>query len=206
VILPMFPLGTVLLPGQLLPLHVFEDRYRQMMAMVQETDPPIFGIVLIERGSEVGGHDVRSTVGTCARVLRVHELDEGRLAVIVGGTNRIAVEEWLPDDPFPQARVVDFPDVVSHDDADAVRCVHTLHRRVAAIATEMGIGTFTVTAIDQLDPSLAAFTMITESPLGPLDRQQLLEATALSERIARFAAMLQEQEQTLLMEIRRSAD
>lgn len=202
----MFPLGTVLMPGQLLPLHIFEDRYRQMMTMVQATDPPIFGVVQIERGSEVGGNDVRTTVGTCARVLRVHELDEGRLAVIVGGTNRIAVEEWLPDDPFPQARVIDFPDVIAEDDADAVRRVHTIHRRVAAIATEMGIGTFTVTAIDHLDPSLAVFTMITESPLGPLDRQRLLEATALSERITRFAAMLQEQEEMLLMEIRRSAD
>ena len=60
--LPMFPLGTVLLPGAPLPLQVFEPRYRGLthdcLAGVPE-----FGVVLIERGSEVGGGDVRTNVG-----------------------------------------------------------------------------------------------------------------------------------------------
>ena len=204
--LPMFPLGTVLLPGQILPLHIFEDRYQLMMRVVQDAQPPIFGIVLIERGSEVGGSDIRTSVGTCARVLRMHVLDEGRIAIIVGGTNRLRVEEWLPDDPFPQARIVDFPDVVTEGDAETVEHLHSTHRRVCALATEMGIGHFSASAAESDDPSLALFTMITESPLGVLDRQRLLESRTLSDRVRLFAELLHSLEEMLLMEIRRDAD
>ncbi len=64
----MFPLGTVLLPGQTLPLHVFEPRYRELVRVCLDGDGT-FGVVLIERGSEVGGGDVRApNVGTVARI------------------------------------------------------------------------------------------------------------------------------------------
>ena len=62
-LLPMFPLGTVLFPHALLPLRVFEPRYRTMTAHVMRGDAE-FGVVLIERGSEVGGGDIRFDVGT----------------------------------------------------------------------------------------------------------------------------------------------
>ena len=61
--MPMFPLGTVLLPSVLLPLHIFEERYRTLIRDVLDADRE-FGVVLIERGSEVGGGDTRSSVGT----------------------------------------------------------------------------------------------------------------------------------------------
>lgn len=53
--LPMFPLGTPLVPGSLLPLQIFEPRYQQMISDVLESSEPEFGVVLIERGHEVGG-------------------------------------------------------------------------------------------------------------------------------------------------------
>ena len=59
---PMFPLGTVLLPGGILPLHVFEDRYRELTEYCLGNQTS-FGVVLIERGHEVGGGDVRASVG-----------------------------------------------------------------------------------------------------------------------------------------------
>ncbi|MEY2464632.1 MAG: ATP-dependent Lon protease, partial [Acidimicrobiaceae bacterium] len=65
--LPMFPLGTVLFPSVFLPLHVFEPRYREMTRHCLDTQRE-FGVVLIERGSEVGGDDVRTQVGTVARI------------------------------------------------------------------------------------------------------------------------------------------
>lgn len=204
--LPMFPLGTVLLPGQLLPLHIFEDRYQLMLRLVQESQPPIFGVVLIARGSEVGGDDTRTSVGTCARVLRVQQLDEGRSAIIVGGTNRVRIVEWLPDDPFPQARIADFPDRVAEGDHDAIDRIYPLHRRVCAVATEMGFGQFSASPCDTSDPSLALYTMIAESPLGVMDRQQLLETSTLSQRLTRFGIALQEFEEILLMEMQRNAD
>ena len=100
VIMPMFPLGTVLLPGVVLPLHVFEPRYQQLVRDCLEASHAEFGVVLIDRGSEVGGGDVRSDVGVVARVLQVAAMDAGRFAVISVGTRRIRITQWLEDDPY----------------------------------------------------------------------------------------------------------
>jgi len=204
--MPMFPLGTVLLPGQLLPLHVFESRYKTMMSSVIEADPPLFGVVLIERGSEVGGGDTRSDIGTCARILRTHDLEDGRLAIIAGGTDRIRVTRWLTDDPFPQAEVEQFPDDEHEAEPIHVEQLHIVHRRVAALATELGIGRFEAAKPDLGSLSFSVFVMLAESPLGEQDRQRLLAVPKLADRITRFADLLKDQEQLFLMEMRRDAD
>ncbi|MGA1500048.1 MAG: LON peptidase substrate-binding domain-containing protein, partial [Ilumatobacteraceae bacterium] len=87
----MFPLGTPLLPGSLLPLHVFELRYQIMMDDVMAREPHEFGVVMIERGYEVGGGDVRAGIGTLALVARSEEVDDGRRMVLAVGTSRIRV-------------------------------------------------------------------------------------------------------------------
>src|SRR5688500_15370184 len=78
--MPMFPLGMALLPGAVLPLHVFEPRYRQMVhdMLADEVDAPEFGVVMIERGREVGGGDTRTRVGTVARLVDIRALPDGR--------------------------------------------------------------------------------------------------------------------------------
>ena len=98
--LPMFPLGTVLFPGALLPLHVFEERYRQLVKDCLAGEPE-FGVVLIDRGHEVGGGDVRREVGTVARILEVAELPDGRYFLQAAGVRRIRVQAWLDDAPYP---------------------------------------------------------------------------------------------------------
>ena len=107
--LPMFPLGGVLFPSMVLPLHVFEPRYRALVRDCLDGDGE-FGVVLIERGSEVGGDDVRTDVGTMAHILQAEELDDGRWVVAAVGTRRLRVRSWLPDDPYPRAAVDDWPD------------------------------------------------------------------------------------------------
>jgi len=204
--LPMFPLGTVLMPGQLLPLHIFEDRYKAMIADVRNSVPPIFGVVLIERGIEVGGNDIRRSVGTCARILRLHDLEDGRLALIAGGTNRILIKTWLNEDEYPSAEIVDFPDEGENINPQEIRDVYVTHRRIAAFATESGMGNFSASDCDLSDLSLALFTMISESPLGPWDRQRLLEIPDLSVRKMQFTTLLSELEETLWMELGRDAD
>src|SRR5258708_27579797 len=104
--MPMFPLGTVLFPHALLPLHVFEPRYRLMTQRVLRGEGE-FGVVLIERGSEVGGGDTRFGVGTVARIVRAQELPDGGYALATVGLRRIRVTRWLADDPFPRAEVAD---------------------------------------------------------------------------------------------------
>src|SRR3954453_12623991 len=107
--LPMFPLGTVLFPSLFLPLHVFEPRYRELTRRCLEADRE-FGVALIERGSEVGGDDVRTAVGTVARILEATELDDGRWVLGTVGIRRIRVVRWLEDDPFPRAEAEDWED------------------------------------------------------------------------------------------------
>src|SRR5438445_9063509 len=103
-LLPMFPLQTVLFPGVAMPLHVFEPRYRALTRHCLDGDGR-FGVVLIERGSEVGGGDVRVSVGTRALIVESAELPDGRWVLMVVGVERVEVSRWLPDDPYPQAEV-----------------------------------------------------------------------------------------------------
>lgn len=105
----MFPLGSVLFPGLGLPLRVFEPRYRKMIADCLDGDSS-FGVVLIERGSEVGGGEVRLRVATVARILDVSLQDDGTLGVFAVGTGRVEVLEWLPDAPYPAAIVTPLRD------------------------------------------------------------------------------------------------
>src|SRR5438477_8255812 len=116
--LPMFPLGTVLLPYAHLPLHIFEPRYRALVKDVLAGDGE-FGVVLIERGHEVGGGDARFPVGTVARVVQTAELPDGRWLVDAVGTERFRVTEWLPEDPYPQALIEPVDDEAADADPKA---------------------------------------------------------------------------------------
>ena len=104
--LPMFPLGAVLFPHASMPLHVFEPRYRALMRDCLAGDHR-FGVVLIARGSEVGGGDERTTLGTRGVITEAIELADGRWVLEVEGEARIEVTEWLPDDPYPVALVAE---------------------------------------------------------------------------------------------------
>src|SRR6056297_1832821 len=102
--LPMFPLGSVLFPTMVLPLHVFEPRYRALVEHCLATDKE-FGVCLIERGSEVGGGDLRTDVGTVAQIIDAEQFDDGRWALACVGTRRIRIDRWLQDVPYPRALV-----------------------------------------------------------------------------------------------------
>ena len=100
----MFPLSAVLFPHATMPLHVFEPRYRELMRDCLAGDAR-FGVVLIARGSEVGGGDERNRYGTRGVITEAAELPDGRWVLEIAGEALIEVEEWLPDDPYPVALV-----------------------------------------------------------------------------------------------------
>jgi Lon protease-like protein len=194
-VMPMFPLGTVLFPHALLPLHVFEPRYRLMTQRVMRDDGE-FGVVLIERGSEVGGGDTRFGVGTVARVVRAQELPDGGYALAAVGIRRLHVTRWLTDDPYPQAEVVDLADTASADDAprraravDALSEVCALHRRIDPRIPELP-------TIDDA-PEQASYEIAALAPIGPLDAQRVLEAPNAGDRLALLADLLDDQARVL---------
>lgn len=199
--MPMFPLGIVLLPGSLLPLHVFEPRYREMIAEVLATEPPVFGVVLIAQGSEVGGGDVRHGVGTCARVLRHERTDDGRYGLLIGGTNRIRIAAWNTDRSFPRASVLDFPDTGSSGSIGPSDVLPVL-RRVSALAIEMGKRISPIDDGVSDDPVLASYELVERSPLDAAERQELLETPGWPERLLRLRDLLVLAEMGMLESLR----
>ncbi len=185
-IVPQFPLGSVLLPHMLLPLVVFEPRYRQLVADLDRHDQR-FGVVLIDRGSEVGGGEIRGAVGTIARVRELATLPDGRSTLVCVGTERFRVVEWLPDDPYPLADVEPWPD--DPDDpgtADEAAAMFAGYDRCRDIFTRNGID---VGPRPAFDPELAVSTyqVTASSPLGDFDRRQILLGHGAGERARRLA-------------------
>ena len=183
--LPVFPLGTVLLPYGLLPLHIFEQRYRALMAdllEVGESQPPEMGVVLIERGQEVGGGDERSGIGTVARILESEKLPDGRWLVVAGGTRRFSVSRWLPDDPYPMAEVEELPAELWDDGlTELLRSAEQEVRRALSLASELGEAAAQLELSD--DRSVAAWQLCNAIPVGTFDRQKLLGADTLRQRL-----------------------
>jgi Lon protease-like protein len=91
--IPLFPLHTVLCPGIALPLHIFEERYRELVRYCIDTPSP-FGVVLIRDGREVGPGSISfSAIGTTAEIRRAGRYPDGRYDLLVVGTGRFAIEE-----------------------------------------------------------------------------------------------------------------
>ncbi|NNF55512.1 MAG: hypothetical protein HKN03_13850 [Acidimicrobiales bacterium] len=188
---PMFPLGSVLLPSMLLPLHIFEERYRTMMDRVMDSEVPGFGVVLIERGHEVGGEDQRSNIGTLARVLNHERAADGRWGVLAVGVERIRVNEWLPDDPFPRAIVESWDDESQASEAETADYLQlcTLHRRLLALTSELGYDVGQIPDLTE-DPTLGSFQLAATAPISSFDRQRLLAAPTVADRLPLLAETL----------------
>ncbi len=199
--LPMFPLGTVLMPNMVLPLHIFEPRYRTMFQDLMDGDRE-FGVVQILRGSETGGGDVRSDVGTIARVLQAEELDDGRWVAVTVGTRRLRVVEWYPDDPYPQALVEELAEdgidagVLARRDALLPRV-----RRLLALRSELGDQSVPSTFDVAVEDAISCWQLLVLTPLGELDAQDLLGTDGWDERLERFSVLLAELEETSDLEL-----
>ena len=186
-VMPMFPLGSVLLPGGVLPLHVFEPRYRQMVIDCLRADgTPEFGQALITHGREAGGGDERATIGTVAQMIQVEALDDERYAIVAVGVRRIRVNAWLPDDPYPIADVDDFPDL-EPDPPDLALNVAATHSRVLAtlaMAHELDNSAMDPAEIEiSDDPLVATYHLAALAPIGPADRYRLLAADGPMQRL-----------------------
>lgn len=182
--MPMFPLGSVLFPSMPTALRVFEERYIVMLSTILGDEPPEFGIVLIERGSEVGGGEHRFPIGTIAQITRV-ETSEGFIGLIAQGDRRIEVTDWLDDDPYPRAEVRDVPPLVWDDElAPLLERAEQLVRRTIARASEFVEQQWPADIVLSGDPVEAAWQLAGIAPLGPLDQVRLLQSTTVAELLS----------------------
>jgi len=185
--LPMFPLGTVLFPHVHLPLHVFEFRYRALVKDCLRNQRE-FGVVLIERGHEVGGGDERFGIGTVARITESAELPDGRWVLDSIGTRRVRVAAWLPDDPYPLALAGDLPDPPPID-ADARQQAEQAVRRALTLKAELDEPAASASVELSDDPAAAAWQLCAVAPLSAFDQQRLLEHDDPDERLRTLAQL-----------------
>lgn len=188
----MFPLGSVLLPRTSLRLHVFEPRYRALVEDVIAGDRE-FGVVLIERGHEVGGGEVRTDLGTVARIMQKQQLADGRWMLVAVGQHRLRVERWLEDAPYPRAEIHELAEPLpTSDERHRYEQVGPRLRRVLGLRAELGDPAPPVTIGLPRDPVLGTFMVATLAALGPVDKQRLLAAADVDERLDVLEAALED--------------
>jgi Lon protease-like protein len=191
--LAMFPLGTVLVPYAIVALHVFEPRYRVLMFDCLRGDRE-FGVVLIERGHEVGGDDQRFAVATVAHIADARELPDGRWVLLAVGNRRVDIVEWLPDDPYPMALTRARPESPWSDAADvALAVAEPAVRRLLAQAAEMDHEEAPASLELAGEPEVAAWQLVSGTPMSPLDRQRLLAVDDPAERLRQLGAVVEDQ-------------
>ncbi len=193
-VLPLFPLNSVLFPQMLMPLHVFEPRYRLLVGRALANDAP-FGIVLMREGEEVGPGAIPHSVGTLARIVAHAPLPEGRSIVTVQGSERFRIESLIDDEePYLLGRVryLDDPpeepqrplaDDVAEAYADYVVGVVAAtagERRELPIVDEIRTGS----------PCDVSFRVAAGLAIEDDERQTLLEAATAHDRLVREREIL----------------
>jgi len=182
--LDMFPLGSVLFPFMPQQLRVFEDRYLLMLSRILRDEPSEYGVVLIERGQEVGGGEQRFSVGTVARIAQL-ESSEGFVGLLSHGGSRFLVTEWLEDDPHPRATVEVLPELVWAEELRPLRvAAESAVRRALALASEFSDQSWSATVELSDHPVESAWQLAAIAPLGSLDQVTLLSSTSMGQLLA----------------------
>lgn len=191
--LPMFLLNTVVFPGMSVPLHVFEDRYRHMVAHLLEIEDPadrVFGTVAIRDGYEVGDHGAQSVyrVGCLMQLTEVDPRPDGSFDIVAVARERIMLDHMVPGGDHPRGVASRMPDPtmpVRDEVLARARATFTAYR--AALADLQG-DPFSGTLPQ--DPDYLAWTLSALSPLPLSERQSLLEATDATERLELVTQLL----------------
>jgi Lon protease-like protein len=201
----MFPLGLVLLPHMVLPLHVFEPRYRSLFRQLMDGPPEerVFGVVRLTAGDGPEDGERRAAVGTVARILQAEELPDGRWLAVTVGTRRLRVVEWWPDDPYPQAGV----ELLAEDGIDAGALARRdllvpRVRRLLALRSELGDDSVPSTFELAADPATSCWQLLVLSPLPSDVAELLLGIDGWDERLDAFAAALADLEAAGAEELR----
>ena len=185
--LPLFPLSTVLMPGAKLPLQIFEPRYVQLLHDLldgQDERPPVFGVVAIREGFEVGDDAVKALhpVGCGALLTQAAALEGDRFFIVSEGIDRFRLDgvDDTAGTPYSTARVT----WLTESDGDATK----LYALAAALRTELtafaaALGKEPEPAELPDDPRVLAYAVPDTVSLDVADRQRLLECTDTASRL-----------------------
>ncbi|HUG33039.1 MAG TPA: LON peptidase substrate-binding domain-containing protein [Acidimicrobiia bacterium] len=201
-ILPMFPLGTTLLPGMALPLRLFEPRYLQMYADIIDEERE-FGVVLIERGIE--SHDDNPTydIGCTAYVVGSGVHEDGTLALVAIGRNRLRVLEWQESDPYPLALVQELDDEpLTEEGMGALESAANRLPALIAVAAELNPELNADAPELSEDPVQAIYQLAQLAGLQAFDLQKVLETETTDARVALVDELMSETMEMIQLQLR----
>lgn len=193
--LPLFPLNTVLFPGQLLPLRIFEERYCQMIDECLQTGTP-FGVVLMRDGDRHGGEEGDQAaapypVGTTAHIVQAERLADGRLNIVCVGNARFRIQHTHHDRPYLRGEVDLWPwqpldDAAQHSPLQIVRAQLRRYIDLLIKITQSEVEV-------ELPEEAAALANLAASVLqiSAVEKQTLLATASIGELLDRIAALLQ---------------
>ncbi|MGH2584027.1 MAG: LON peptidase substrate-binding domain-containing protein, partial [Dehalococcoidia bacterium] len=188
--LSLFPLNTVLFPGAPLPLHIFEPRYRLMIDECIEQERP-FGVVLIERGPEVGEGAVPHTVGATARITAVERMPDGRMNIGCEGQDRFRILDTSSARPYllGEVELLADLDANSGEAHAAAERVRERYLRFAQLTLALR-GEWARRPQTPADPARLADALAARLPAPNATKQRLLEEITVPRRLAGVAAIL----------------
>jgi Lon protease-like protein len=191
--MPLFPLNTVLFPYASVRLHVFEDRYRELVSDCMAFDRP-FGIVLIRSGSEVGGPAEPYLVGTAVRIQKVHTYEDGRMDIQVLGERRFRIRSLDDSKPYLVGHVEPVIEHVIEESPDADSVLMRAREEFELfIQRNFARQDFSVQVVFPTDPLALSFTIANFLPMENLEKQRLLETTDTIERLQDLLPVLEQQ-------------
>jgi Lon protease-like protein len=192
--MPLFPLGTVLYPGLLLPLHIFEDRYRQLVReLLDGPEPRRFGVIAIRKGRETGvdGISALYEIGCTATLREVVQHDDGRFDVVTVGGQRFRLLGLDHSRPYLRGEIELLAEEAG-DEAAAALAVQAVQRAfrdyLDALATH---GAARVEVPDLPDEPVLLSYLVAASMIVDLnDRQVLLAERDAGRRLVAERALL----------------
>jgi len=175
---PLFPLGTVLFPGLLLPLHIFEDRYRRLVRdLAAQPEPRQFGVIAIRQGRETGVDGIQALheIGCIASLRQVKPLEDGRYDVVTVGTQRFRLAGLDDSKPYLQGQV----DLLTEETGDeaaaaqAARVVRDGFRAYLSALAGRGVTHISAPELPE-DPVTLSYLVAASMIIDLGDRQALL--------------------------------
>ena len=192
--MPLFPLGTVLFPGLVLPLHIFEERYRQLVRdLLDGQEPQEFGVIAIRKGRETGvdGVSALHEIGCTARLREVTQHDDGRFELVTVGTQRFRLLGLDHSRPYLRGAIDPLTEETG-DEATAALAVQAVQRTfreyLDALATR---GAARINVPDLPDePVLLSYLVAASMIVDLSDRQVLLAEPDAAGRLAAERTLL----------------
>ncbi|MDT7605483.1 MAG: ATP-dependent Lon protease [Acidobacteriota bacterium] len=190
--LPLFPLPVVLFPGVPMPLHVFEERYRRMLADVRVTNN-LFGLSFFNDAETVEERPPAGHVGCAAEVVEVQPLEDGRSNILTVGLVRYRVESYVEsDEPYLVGRVEFFEDEAEDADLLARRAgeVTEVFGRIAQAVRALNDDRAALPELPEAEPERLSFLVAAAMEMDNEIKQELLELRSGAERLARLGRLL----------------